>query len=400
MASDELYKLAIEYDKQKLHQKMYSEQIFGVKLSDGRIAYCSVQGRHDGENFALVVYVGSEGLDSLRHSEINFEDISDNEAFWLNVSQNCLQCVFEEKAALTEEELEAEKSFGKRNKIYFRKKYSHPRFLKFTPLCLSRQIEDIEEEKILTQALSAAIEVSKKFPDNLPRRIKFLNPPPIRKKFPLLTSDGENYKWTMEQFPPFRRVKYPAAKLSRSDLKKLSAAKKTGTYCCEIFILPRTEEDDDGIFKFPVTLVIFDKTKRRSLEIEPVTDYIAAPEKLTAAVAEIFLNEGVPKKILVRSERTYIFLEKFCEQVGIELGETEDFHGVDTEEKNLLRELKIESLSNDKFIVQLLDLLENFSAEELKENLSKELKDLLEELYNEDIFSYEMEKEVEKIIFD
>lgn len=400
MPSDELYKLAVEYDNQKLYYKMNSEQIFGVKLSDGRIAYCSVQGRHGGENFALAVYVGTEGLDSLRHSEIKFEDILDNEAFLLNVSQNCLQCIFEVKDELTEDELAAEKSFSKRNKIYFRKKYSHPRFLKFTPLCLSTQIKNLEEEKILMQALSAAIEVSKKIPDSLPRRIKFLEPPPIRKKFPLLTFSGESYKWTMEQFPPFRRVKYPAAKLKPSNLKKLSAAKKIGTYCCEIFILPCTEEDGDGISKFPVTFVTFDKTKQRKIEIEPVLDYLTAPEKLTDKIAKIFLREGVPKKIFVRSERTYVFLEKFCEQVGIELGETEDFQDIDMEENYLLHELKIQSLSEDEFIVQLLDLIESVPARELKKNLSQEIKDLITELYDDDIFSDDMEEKIEKIIFD
>ena len=311
MASDELYKLAVEFDKKKLWNKLDSDQIFGLKLADGRIIYCSVRGKYGEENYALAVYVDTEGLNSLRHSEIGFGKIADNEIFLLDVSQNCLQVIFEVKDALSEEELKAERAFTRRNKIYFRKKYSHPRFLKFTPLCLATQIKNLEDEKILSQAILAAIEVAKKFPEKLPRKITFSADVPIRRKFPLLTFDGENYKWTMQNFPPFRRVNYPEANLNPKNLKKLSVAKKSGSYCCDIFILPLAVKDDDGKKKFSVTLMTYDKTKKRVIEIEPATNYIDAPENLTLSVAKAFIKNGVPKKIFVRNERSYIFLEKF-----------------------------------------------------------------------------------------
>ena len=402
MASDELYKLAVEYNKQKLWYNMDADQLFGVRLADGRIAYCSVLGRHGGDSYALAVYVDREGLDCLRHSEINFEmDITDNEAFMLKVSQSCLRLILAEKDDLTEEELKAEKDFSKRNKIYFRAKYSHPRFMKFKPLCTARQITDIEDEKILIQAISAAIEVAKKFPDSLPRNIQFLDRIPVRRKFPLLTLEGENYKWTMEFFPPFRRVKYPVAKLNAEHLQKLSAAKKVGDYCCEIFILPKTAYvEEENVSKFPVTLVVYDQTKNRDIEMDYALDYLTKPEILTAEVARTFLAEGVPEKIFVRNERTYYFLEKFCEQVGIELLDAEDLPDIDFQEEDIMRELKIESLSDDEYIIQLLDLVENTPAEELKRTLDQELKDLLEELYNDDILTEEMDAKIEKILFD
>lgn len=403
MASDELYKLAVEYNKQKLWYNMSSDQLFGVKLDDGRIAYCSVLGRHEGEGCALAVYVSKTELDCLRHSEINFEEnITDNEAFILKVSQSCLRLILAEKDDLSDEELKAEKIFSKRNKIYFRAKHSHPRFMKFKPLCSARQITDVEDEKILMQAISAAIEVSKKFPYKLPHRIQFSDRIAIRRKFPLLTLECEKYKWTMEHFPPFRRVQFPVAKLNPEQLKKLTAKKKSGTYCCEIFILPKTAYvEDEDVSKFPVTLITYDQTKKRKIEMDYALDYIARPEILTAAVVKTFLAKGVPKKIFVRNERTYYFLEKFCEQVGIELLDAEDdLQEIEIEEENIIRELKIESLSEDEYIIQLLDLVENVPAEELKHSLDQELKDLLEELYNDDVLTDELDAKIEKILFD
>jgi len=399
MASDELYKLAVEYNKQKLWHKMDSDQIFGFKLADGRIVYCSVQGRHGEEDCALSVYIETEKLDRLRHSEMHFGEISENEMFLLNVSQDCLRLVLDVKDALVEEELKAEKDFSKRNKIYFRAKYSHPRFLKFTPLSSATMIESLEDEKILAQAISATLEVAKKFPDKLPRRIQFLGNPPFRRKFPLLTFDGENYKWTMENLPPFRLVKYPAAKLKPADLKKLSAAKKSGSYSCEIFAVPRTEYEGE-LSKFPVKLMTFNRSKKREIEIESALDYVTAPEILTAEVAKSFLEHGVPKKIFVRNERTYIFLEKFCEQTGIELLDADDLPEMDDLEENFLRELEIDSFADNEDVLNLLNYVENESVEELRKTLPQDIKDFLQQLYEDDILSEEMDAKLEKILFD
>ena len=120
MASDKLYKLASEYYKLKLWNDLSEDQIFGVRLTDGRIAYCSVNGYEEGDRIALAVFVGSENFDSHRNSEMHFIDISRNEEFLLTAAQDCLECIFETKDGLSDEELAEEKSFSKRNKIYFR----------------------------------------------------------------------------------------------------------------------------------------------------------------------------------------------------------------------------------------------------------------------------------------
>ena len=400
MACDELYKLASEYYKLKLWNDLSEDQIFGVRLTDGRIAYCSVNGYEEGDRIALAVFVGSENFDSHRNSEMHFIDISRNEEFLLTAAQDCLECIFETKDGLSDEELAEEKSFSKRNKIYFRAKNSHPRFLKFRPLCLSTIINDAEEENILIQALQAAIEVGNKLSTKLPKRIRLGYGTPFRRKFPLLTAEGESFKWTMENFPPYRYPKYPEAKFTPEDAKKLFAAKKAGIYHCEIFILPRPKEDDDGIVKFPIMLLTYDTKKKVLLNIAPTFSYITAPENLTASVTEFFLKHGTPQKIFVRNERTFIFLEKFCEQAGIELGEIEEMPGMDEEQEKILRFLEVQQMKDDGVVKDILDQIENSSVAELKKILPPDLKEMLRKVLEADILVSDLADKIAAVLKD
>ncbi len=397
MASDELYKLASEFYKLKLWEKLSSDQIFGVKLSDGRIAYCSAQDFDEYERTALAVFVGRENFDSHRYSEMNFYEISENEDFLLQVSQNCLQCIFDAKLDMSDEEIAEEKSFSKRNKIYFRARFSHPRFLKFRPLSLSTVIEDAEEEKILVQTLKAAIEVGKKFPGKLPRKIEFLDQPPFRRKFPLLEADGESFKWSMERFPPFRYVKYPEANLNYKDAKKLFDAKKIRNYCCEIFILPSPIEDEEGELKFSVLFLAYDKKRKFLLSIEPAFDYLTTSKKFTENISKTFLKVGVPKKIFVRSERTFIFLEKFCEQTGIELCEVDEMPEMDFEQEKLLKLTDVQD-GGDEFFSRIFDLVESESVAELKKILPPDFKGLLQDMLDKNMFAPHLVKKVSDVL--
>ena len=405
MVSDELYKLAAEFWKLKLWNFLTEYQIFGVQLEDGKIAYCSVCNRNiGGENFTFTVYEGAEKFESYRNSVCRYEEFSENEDFLLNVSQNCLRLVFDSRENLLSEEIESEKNFSKRKKIYFRGKNSHPRFLKYLPLQMSFPIQNSDEEKILSLTLKAVLEVGKKFPNNLPRGIKFEDSPPLRRKFPLLTFDGENFKWSMKYFPPFRRQEYPEAKLSPRLLKKLSDAKKTESYLCEIFILPIAKEVEKNIFKFPVILMTLKESDSIFVEIEPTFDYATSTEELTSNIAKTFLKKGVPKKISVRNERTYQFLENFCEETGIELCEPAEIPTLDEEEEKLLQVLENDNFEKDDESKNLIEILLkdiiHLPVEVLKENFSEDLKIFLKNMLAKDALDPSLKEKVEKVLKD
>ena len=388
MASDELYKLAAEYDKRKLWREIFPNQIFGFKLSDGRIVYCAEQG-YDVEHTRLTVYVGAEQFNSCRLNNVTFDKVTENEEFLIAMSETFLQCDFVSKDELGDEDLAVEKSFSKRNKIYFRAKFSHPVFLKSMPLQRSMAV-DAADEKILIQALNVAIEVGKFFPEQIPRRINFDTSPPFRRKFPLFVEG----KWKMENLPPFRHPSFPEAKLQPETEKKLSAAKKSGSYSCEIFVVPKTEEDKDGIFKYPITLLISDRKSKKFIAVPQTFDYLTNTEKLTANIAEVFLKFGVPKKIFVRNERTFIFLEKFCEQVGIELCEAEELQELYLAEHTVLKRLTKQTLQEEDFLAGVLARIAADDAKNLKESLPPVILELLREMVNEKIFDEDVNEKI------
>ena len=106
MFSDKLFELAFIYKKTKLWKMLWDSEIFAVSLPDGEIGYCSIMGAI-GEHCALGLYVGEKGLNSFRIvlsgpgmvSELNYHEFL--------LSQDCLQCAFENRDGLTEEEVEA-----------------------------------------------------------------------------------------------------------------------------------------------------------------------------------------------------------------------------------------------------------------------------------------------------
>ena len=107
MYPDKLYQLAFAFRKAKLWKSLYDSELFAVTLPDGEIGYCCVMGAA-GEHLALALYVGSSGLDSYRLlQEVGDMDVSPLKASEIMLSQDCLQCSFENKDMLTPEELSA-----------------------------------------------------------------------------------------------------------------------------------------------------------------------------------------------------------------------------------------------------------------------------------------------------
>ena len=402
MASDKLYTLAATYEKLSLFRELSEQQIFGVRLPSGEIAYCSVLGKA-ARGFGLSVYVGEENLDRYRHTFFQSEYNSENEDFFRFISQKYFQCLLTTKDELSDDELQAEKSFSKRNKIYFRARHSHPRFLKFSPMYEQSFIEDEADEKILELALTAAIEVGNKYlDDDLPRKIEFINAPPIRRKFPLLTPDGENFIWTMEKFPPLRYIQYPVPKFSADVLKKFKRQKKVADYQCELFAIPCSmPEVGSKRLKFPVMFMLMDsKAKMLDKACAPNFNYLERTEELLNPLISLCTKKGVPEKIFVREDRTYDFLEDFCEQVGIELVEVEDIQEMDEAEDELVEifDEETEGKSTEDYINELIKMLDSVPAKIFRETMPPEVKLVLESLLNENIFDAQTNEKIREIL--
>jgi len=65
MNMDRMYELAFKFRDTKLWNYVYEDELFAVKLSDGRFAFCSIMG-NSGQHIALALYIGAEGFESFK----------------------------------------------------------------------------------------------------------------------------------------------------------------------------------------------------------------------------------------------------------------------------------------------------------------------------------------------
>jgi len=386
MASDRLYKLASDFYKSKLWHKVASYELFGVRLPNGEIGYCSIMGKH-GESVSLDVYVGSEGLAHYRQAAFPTESLTENEYFFRAMDKKYLSCAFTSKDLISEEELAAEKNFSRLNKIRFTATKSHPRFLKCQPMLEPINITKRKEEEILELALETALELGEKYLNKLPQF------PPLRKKFPLRTPSSG--KWSMEWLPPNRHPKYPGAVFGKRELDKLSKANKSKVLECELFILSQPFETTSDFEHFAVVMLMYYQNEKMVDAVPMTLTYRGDLKPFTKSFVNTCVKYGVPKKILVRTEHTFYFLEELCEAAGIELCEVEELPGIENFNEKLLSndddaeeyDYEDDYIDTETAVNELVSLVELMPTNELREFLNDEMKDILRQLIDQNIFS-------------
>ena len=105
----QLYDAAVEFKKLKCWEWMLDSYIFGVQNpATNEVGYCCITGNL-GEFFALIVYLGSEGLEIYLHAQSGMVLPGDMEAF---ANQKCLMASFEDREILTKDDLAIIKKLG------------------------------------------------------------------------------------------------------------------------------------------------------------------------------------------------------------------------------------------------------------------------------------------------
>ena len=163
MASDKLYELAFVYKKTKLWKKLWDNEMFAIKFSDGEIGYVSIMGK-GGTYTAIAIYVGDDGFRSFRKIG---EDDTELCSFFKGrehlIQQNCLQVAFENKDALRDEELAEARAYARKHGIRFSGKNAYPQFLKICPKQISVEYIIRKEEAYIKEALEMIIEIANQF---------------------------------------------------------------------------------------------------------------------------------------------------------------------------------------------------------------------------------------------
>ena len=134
MATERMYDLAFQYKKTKLWKKLYDTDIFAIRFADGTIGYCCVMGMM-GECNAVALYPDEKAFQSYRKiaglSPVQFRSEFDYREFL--ISMDCLQCAFDSKDGLSEDDLDEVRAYTKKHGITLRGANAFPQFVSYRP---------------------------------------------------------------------------------------------------------------------------------------------------------------------------------------------------------------------------------------------------------------------------
>lgn len=306
-----LYRAASEFRKLAPWDWMDDSDIFGVQDPfTGGIGYCCVLGAL-GEVFALVVYMGAEGLAvhlKLQNDEVEPDDPD------LMFMQDCLMASFENKEDMDKDDIR----LIKRLNLNFRGRNGWPMFKRYKPGFFPWHLNR-EEVLFLTAVLEQAMEVCRQLRENK----DILTPTDaglFLVRIPVI-EDGNNI-WKDEWRKPgsVEETSFtvePVDELRIQRLKK--AAKPTGsTWEIDFFYSP-TPISEEGRPYYPYAIMIADHDTGFIYDV-----YLSHFSVHNKEFVEHFLScienaEQLPKEIMVRKEEAARLFEAYAASLQIKL---------------------------------------------------------------------------------
>lgn len=399
MISDKLYGLAFEYKKKKLWEKVWDSELFAVKLADGRIGYISIMGAA-GQHCALGLYIGNKGLDSframIRADGILMFPFDFQEQV---LQQDCLQCSFESKDELSEEEREEVRRYARANNIRLAGKRAYPQFTKYQKNLCPWYIQTEEEQELLCQGLEAAIAMAGFLEGKMPEDLGMADIDEEEMEIPMLERREGSYVLTKTQLPAEEPEVIPAPKAGNQiGIAKLKKIRKSGIWECGIIRFPQpVRNEDDEIPFFPVLLLAVNSATGYLLPLPSVRDYEDNPEALVDAFIEGLLKQKIcPREIRARDERTYAFAADLCGKLGIALSIDEDLEMLDEVEEVLLDRISRSGEEELEDFVDMLDAILDMEEEQL-ENLPQDVLTQLKGLMDQDMLPAEIDERLQQI---
>ena len=388
---DKMYEEAFRFRTDKLWKKLDDSHYFAVKLSDGEIGYCNIIGMIN-ECIALILYIGDVGLWSLRKiTEISIDDNTDAAALKILLTQNCLQLSLDNKSDLPEMIAAPAAEYAKAHGINLRGKNSYPNFMKYETYRLPDLIYSEKEYDHLAEAARAAHDISEKLKSS---SVKELFHDEDQDMIPLLTPDGEGFKWTEIKFPEPKTFPYPIPHISREHIEKLNTLTKKGTLeGCVYF--SENPEFDENIQKMVLSSVLITAgTPNKVTGSEEINCFYpdSVDDIMERLISKMIGCGTVPKTIVTIKGNSAAFFSDLCEKCGIELKTAEKLPKVD-KVLSKYKSIKQEEFKEDFDFDSLITLLETLDADQLR-TMPEQLKELLRPLYNMGILSPELEKKL------
>lgn len=366
MFSDKLFELAFIYKKTKLWKMLWDNEIFAVSLPDGQIGYCSVMGAI-GEHCALGLYVGEKGFNSFRLVLAGPGSVAGLNYHEFLLSQECLQCAFENKDGLTNEEAEAAREYARKHRIVLRGRNAFPHFVKFRPNYVPWFLREEADQRNLCEALEAAIAVAAQVEKKGKEALGLREVDGTTQTVPLLERRGGGFAWGSTRLPPALPIQYPRPDfINDITAAKVLQLKKSGMWECEVLRFPEPiQEDPECAPCFPVILMLVSSGGDEILQPQISQKYDEEPEDLLEKFAQLLLEQRFrPSLLSIRSERTRALLEDFCSRAGIRIRMCEEMPAMDEAVDSLMSHLGVNEPTPDS-VAEILDMLLSLDDTEL-----------------------------------
>ena len=328
-----MYELAFQYKKTKLWKKLYDSQVFAVRLPDGEMGYCSVMGML-GEHLALAVYIGDRGYQSYRKIAFSGMEPMDPEDAagypeWL-MAQDCLQCTFESREFMREEDLEEVRRYAKAHKLTLRGPNAFPQFSKFVPNRYPWTFETELDENRICEALEAAIFLSEALKNRTPYALGLYEVEEDTETVPLLERSGDTFRLDTTPLPPEDEIPCPAPDPVEPEMaERVRALKKKGILECGIVRIPEpVQSSPDSPPWFPLLLLCVNSRSGMATPVPPANHFEERPTTLRNNFLEMLLEtKSCPKAVKVADQETRALLEDFCTQCGVLLSVSANLPG-------------------------------------------------------------------------
>ncbi len=324
-----LYQAAKEFYALAPWEWMWDSDLFGVQDPvTGEVTYTCVLG-NQGEVFALVGSLGSEGL-AAYNSILSGEIGSDSpDAF---TTQKCLMASFENRTDIGKEDYALIRQLGLR----FRGRNAWPLFRScqpgFFPWYLTAQ-----EVRSLTVVLGQAIEVTQRIADDP----DILIPPEEGLYLVRVPQDRNGMRWEDKwRAPtPYEKKEKPSlAPIPATTLKRMceAPATKHGIWEVDTLLFPSPIEQEDGPPYFPIALLIVEHKNGIILHFDLCEPW-KYPAEFQARFLAVFEGvEGWPRALWVIKEDLHQVLLPFAEQLGIELQKVPRLTAIEEAEESLI----------------------------------------------------------------
>ncbi len=320
-----LYRAAVDFQQVQPWRWVNDTDLFGVKNpEDGEIGYCCIVGAL-GEFIGLVVYLGTEGLESylrIQKSESPEEDVLS--------TGKCLVASFEDRKSLQKQDHEVIKRLG----LKFRGPKSWPLFRSYEPGYYPWYLNQ-PQVGFLTHALRQAAEVSirMKVNGNL-----LMNSEEVEYLVRVPERSGSDLHWRDEWLSPapLERAKDEAPVPDEIRLQRIKkrGLRPAGIWEVDFFQFPMPIQEGGRPF-FPMFLLIVDHDSGFVFESHLESKDRHKPEFQNHMLKVIEENAYLPQEIWVKREEVFQLFEVLVSRLGLKMKQVKKLNQLESAKKSM-----------------------------------------------------------------